>query len=137
MSAFLLPAQAAIYARLVADVTSATVYDDVPDQPDGMPDDAFPYIVIGEDTAQDWDTDDTLGSQVNCTIHVWSIYQGKKEVKEIMGEIYNSLHRNESNFSAAGYRFVDSLLQFSEVIDEDDGATRHGICRYLVTIERI
>lgn len=136
MSEFLEPVQAAFFTRLSAEVALATIYDDVPDMRDGQPDDLYPYVVIGEDTSNPWDTDDTLGSSVTCTLHILSRYQGKKEAKQIMGEIYTALNRQAANLSATGYRFVDCLHEFSEIIDEDDGATRHGVCRYRVTIEK-
>lgn len=136
MSEFLSPVQSAVYARLAAQVSSATTYDDVPDLPDGMPDSDFPYIVIGEDVANPWDTDDQLANTVLITLHVFSRYQGKKECKEIMADIYTALNRQAANLSATGYRFVDCLYDFGEVIDEDDGATRHGVCRYKILIEK-
>ncbi len=136
MSTFDLPVQQALYTRLAAQVSSATVYDDVPGLPEGMPNDKFPYIAIGEDFTGPWDTDDTLGSQVSATLHIWSRYEGKKETKEIMQEIYTALHRQAANLSATGYRFVDCLFDFSDIIDENDGNTRHGVCRYIITVEQ-
>ena len=136
MSAFLTPVQTAFYTRLAAEVSTATTYDDVPGQSEGMPDESFPYIVIGEDDSTSWDTDDTLGSVVLCTLHVFSRYEGKKEVKAVMGAVYDALHRQAANLTATGYRFVDCLHDFSEVVDDNDGVTRHGICRYRVTLEK-
>lgn len=136
MSEFLNPVQAAIFTRLSAAVSSAAIYDDVPDMRDGQPDDLYPYVVIGEDVSTAWDTDNSTGSTVLITLHVFSRYQGKKQAKTIMAEIYTALHRQAANLSATGYDFIDCLLDFSQVLDEDDGATRHGVCRYRVTIEK-
>ena len=139
MSEFLNPVQQALYTRLVAIVTSATIYDDVPGLPDGQPTANFPYVVIGEDVSSPYDTDDVLGSVVIITLHTYTrgdAAQGKKLAKTIMGEIYTALNRQAANLTADGYRFVDCLFDFAEVIDEDDGATRHGVCRYNVTIEK-
>ena len=135
MSGFFLPVQKAVYDRLVAQVNSATTYDDVPQLPDGQPSADFPYIVIGDDYGESWDTDDTLGNEVEITLHVWSRYPGKKEAKEIMQDIYTALNRQQANLSAAGYRFVDCLHSFSDIFDEDDGKTRHGLCRYIILVE--
>ena len=135
MSEFLNPVQQAVFTRLTATV-SATVYDDVPDLADGIPDADFPYVVVGEDTATDWDTDNSTGNVVRLTLHVFSYYQGKKEAKTILGEIYTALHRQAGNLSATGYTFTDCLFDYADVVDEDDGAIRHGVCRYLITIEK-
>lgn len=113
------------------------VYDSVPFQPDGTPQVNFPCIVIGDDTLAPWDTDDSLGTSATITLHVWSRYLGKREVKEIQGRIYAALNRQAANLSAAGYRFVDSLYEFSEIVEEIDGKTRHGISRYRITMEKV
>ncbi len=136
MSIFLTPVQTAIYNRLVAQISSAQVFDDVPGLPEGKPDSDFPYIVIGEDTGAPWDTDDVLGSQVFIMLHVWSRYEGKKQAKEIMSDIYNALNRQAPNLVAVGFRFVDCLFDFAEVFDENDGVTRHGVCRFKLTVEK-
>ena len=136
MSAFLSPVQDAIYNRLVATISSAQIFDDVPGLPEGKPNSDFPYIVIGEDTGRPWDTDDVLGSQVFISLHVWSRYAGKKEVKAIMRDCYDALNRQASNLSAPGFRFVDCLFDFAEVFDEIDGVTRHGVCRFKLTVEK-
>jgi len=104
MSTFHTPAQTAIYTQLVAEVSGATVYDDVPGQSEGMPDESFPYIVIGEDNVVSWDTDDVLGGTVLSTLHIFSRYEGKKEIKAIMAEVYDALHRQAASLSATGYR---------------------------------
>lgn len=136
MSQFLTPAQTAIYTRLVAEVSSATTYDDVPGLPEGLPDTDFPYIVVGEDYALPWDNDDQLGNNVYVQLHIWSRYQGKKEVKEIMGDIDAALNRQAANLSAAGFAFLDCLLDYSAVFSESDGKTRHGVCRYKLTMQK-
>lgn len=136
MSDFAYPVQTAVYSRLTSVVSSATIYDDVPRLSNGQPDANFPYIVIGDDDLQSWDTDDTLGATVVITLHIWSRYQGKKEVKQVMQDIYSALNRQAGNLSATGYRFVDSLHDFSTVMDDPDGATRHGVCRYQITVEK-
>lgn len=136
MSAFLLPVQDALYTRLNTEVTLATTYDDVPGEPDGQPMANYPYVIIGIDQAEPFDTDDTLGAYVTATFFTWSRYEGKGEIKQIQGEIYEALHRQAANLSATGYRFIDSLHLFSEVFEENDGATRHGVCRYRLTVEK-
>jgi hypothetical protein len=135
MSIFATPIQSAVYNRLSAEL-STTVYDDVPDLPAKLPDENFPYIVIGEDLLSTWDTDDTLGGSVLTTLHVWSRYNGKKELKEIMAAIYTALNRQAPALSASGFRFVDCLFEFAQILDQSDGKTRQGICRYRITIEK-
>lgn len=130
------PVQQAIYTRLSGEITGVTIYDSVPQSPTGKPEADFPYIHIGEDLLTPWDTDDTLGASVTVTLYVWSRMYGKKETKQIMAQIYDLLNRQHKNLSASGVRFVDCLFEFAQVLDQSDGKTRQGICRYRVTIEK-
>src|SRR5690554_4378261 len=81
------------YSPLMARATA--VYDHVPQTAQ------FPYVVIGDDTAIDFDTDDTTGAESTITIHVWSQKRGRKEAKQIQGDIYDALHRYELSVSGA------------------------------------
>lgn len=136
MSGFSTALQTAIFSRLTDQLSSYRVYDTPPNQPDGMPLANFPYVTIGDDTLSPFDTDDTLGMSATVTLHVWSRTDGKKQTKEILGLIYDALNRQAASLSAAGYRFVDCLHEFTEIIEEVDGKTRHGVCRYRVLMEK-
>lgn len=124
-------AQQLIYNTLNGSIT-ATVFDDVPDQPPGMPADSFPYVVIGYDDLQPFDTDDQTGAEVEVELHIWSTYEGKAEVKALFAEIYGLLHRQ--SLSISGATVVDCLHTFSTI--PEVGATKyvHGITRYRLTI---
>ena len=132
MSGFESDIQVEIFQVLDAGL-SHNVYDEVPSLPEGMPATSFPYVVIGDDTAIPFDTDDTVGADATITIHVWSQYRGRKEAKDIQGEIYRLLNR--SQLTIIGYNAVDCLWEFSETFVETDGATRHGVSRYRITIQ--
>lgn len=128
---YALAAQELLYTTLNGAI-SAQVFDDVPDQPPGMPADRFPYVVIGYDDIQPFDTDDQTGAEIEFEIHVWSTYEGKAEVKQLFEQIYGLLHRQ--SFSISGAVVVDCLHTFSTI--PEVGATKyvHGITRYRLTI---
>lgn len=117
--------QAAIYAKVSA--IGWPVYDHVPQETE------FPYIVIGDDTSTPWDTDDSIGSETTCTIHVWSRHRGRKEVKEIMRTVYEALHRQE--VSIIGGALVECQAEFQESFMDPDGLTRHGVIRFRLTVD--
>ena len=96
-------------------------------------DEAFPYVVIGDDTHNPLDTHSTQGSDSTITIHTWSRYRGKKETKEIQREIYNALHRY--SLVVAGVDTVDCQFEFGESLLDEDGLTRHGIQRFRVLLD--
>ena len=126
-------AQLAIFAALDGNISGLTIYDDVPMLPDGTPDANFPYAVIGDDTLNAWDTDDKTGAKISVYIHFWSRYAGMSEVKAKMGLAYDLLHR--ARLTAAGYNVIDILREFSDVSVDPDGKTRHGVQRYILTIQ--
>lgn len=118
--------QRAVFARL-ADQLTVPIFDDVPQ---GAP---MPYVVIGEDDSEPWDTDDSLGLDTDITIHVWSEYSGRKEVKDIMGQIYAALNRHE--LAVDGMHTVDCIFEYQDSFLDPDGVTRHGVIRFRLTTE--
>lgn len=117
--------QKAIYAKLDAALTQP-VYDDVPDNA------IAPYVVIGDDTFIEFDSDLVNGFEATVTIHSWSKYRGRSEVKTIMAAIYDALHRAE--FTVQGYNLVGCDCEYSETFLESDGVTRHGVQRFRILI---
>lgn len=118
--------QKAIYARLTQRLT-VPVFDDVPQ---GSP---MPYVVIGEGDSEPFDTDDSLGLETDVTIHVWSEYSGRKQVKEIMAQIYGALHRYE--LVIEGMHTIDCIFEYQDSFLDPDGVTRHGVIRFRLTTE--
>lgn len=139
--------QKAVYGALIADAGLAmvlagnmeddelpAVYDHVPQAKDSGSDMLFPYVVIGDDTALDWDTDTSVGKEATITIHSWSRYRGRLEIKQIQGEIYRVLHL--SNLMIEGYDLVLCFSEYSECLLDPDGLTRHGVQRFRLIIDK-
>jgi hypothetical protein len=141
--------QTAIFDRLVnwpslstlladrLDPTGATtgqpaVYDHVPQQVDSDSD--YPIVVIGEDTANDFSTDDCLGSEATVTIHIWSRERGRQEAKQVEEAVYDALHRH--SLSISGRHVVDSMWEYADTTLDPDGLTRHGVMRFRIMHEK-
>lgn len=130
-----LPVQAAMVAALKAAsaVTSllangaASVLDDV------APDTPYPYLAVGETTGRRWDTKTEGGMDQQVTLHTWSRYRGLKEAKEIMAAVVAAL--DGQALAVTGHDLVDLRLEFSEVLLDPDGLTRHGVQRFRVLTE--
>jgi hypothetical protein len=125
--------QVAIYNRLTNEL-SVPVYDHVPQADDAGADAAFPYVTIGEDSLEQYDTDTSDGFNGTVVIHVWSRHRGRKEVKSIQGEIYDALHRH--NLQVAGYHTILCYYLNSTSFMDVDGLTRHGVSQFRVLLER-
>ena len=79
--------QKAIYEELVT--LGYNVYDEVPE------DAKFPYIVIGDIDLSEGQNNFNDLLDINLNILVWSLWEGKKEVNDILSNIINaftSLH---------------------------------------------
>lgn len=115
--------QAAAYTKLNADGTLAgKVFDHVPQGT------AYPYIVIGEFTGVEFDTDDQDGAEITMTIHSWSRERGMKELQGLLDAAYGALH--DQNFVVADEVVVLCYFEFVQTMIESDGLTRHGVQRF-------
>lgn len=102
------------------------VFDDVPENT------AYPYVVIGEETATNIDTKDKEAHEHTLTIHVWSQYRGRKEIKNIMSSVYTTLHN--ASITVSGASLVNIRHEFENTLTEADGITRHGVMRFRVVV---
>lgn len=131
--------QKAIYEKLAASAEliakKIPVYDDVPQPEDSGKLCNFPYVVVGDDTLNQWDTDTEYGADAVITIHTWSRYTGKKEIKELQGYVYNALHNAE--LVIPGYVSVVCAFQDSKSFLDADGKTRHGVQTFTMLIEKL
>jgi hypothetical protein len=109
--------------------SGAPVYDSVPDNA------AFPYITIGEDVHNEWDTVNTSGSDATITVHCWSRTRGRKQVKELQGMVYDALHLNK--FESESYRNVSIYWESSSSFMDNDARTWHGEQVFRILIERV
>ena len=118
--------QSSVYSTLSNDNTlsstyGASVFDDVPE------DTSYPYITIGEDNISEFGTKDLDGTTSTMTIHIWSEYKGSKETKQIMDRIHDLLH--DSSLSVSGFNLINMRFEFSDIMRDPDGITRHGVMR--------
>jgi len=135
MSRYLIEAQKIVYDALNGNLPGVNVFDDVPDLPAGMPEDSFPYVVLGRDYSNAFDTDSWNGERVSVQVDVWSRYNGHKEAKEIMASVYELLHKQE--LTRAGVSVVDCLHVYSTIPDVGASNYVHGISRYELTLTEV
>jgi hypothetical protein len=120
--------QKAIYAKLNdatisgASVADVPVYDDIPEGT------SAPYINIGEETAINDGTKTVDAVEHTLTIHVWSEYRGRYEIKHIMEQVYQNLHN--AAITVSGASLVNIRQEFATTLEEPDGITRHGVMRF-------
>jgi len=123
--------QTTIYSTLSSDNTLTStlgsgVYDEVVEGA------TYPFVALGEETAIDYSTKDLDGGETTINIHIWSQYKGSKETKQIMDRIHDLLH--DSNLSVTGFNLINLRFEFSDIMRDPDGVTRHGVMRFRAII---
>lgn len=131
MSIAQFPLQEAVYSALSNDNTltstlGAGVFDDV------LEGTTYPFVELGNETAIDYSTKDVDGAEFTITLHVWSQYAGAKETKQIMDRIYDLLHN--SSLTVTGFNLINLRFEFSDIMRDPDGKTRHGVMRFRAII---
>jgi hypothetical protein len=97
------------------------VFDAVPEET------PTPYVTIGNPTVNDWSTKTFDGEDITFTLHVWSDYNGKKEVYEIFNLILEAL---SNPLPISGGFFMEfQRREFMEVLDDNMTGQKHGVIR--------
>lgn len=125
-------ALAAVLAEstLAGSPTEPAIYDHV-DQASVPEDDArFPYVVLGEDTAAEFDTDDTDGQETTVTLHVWDRRRGRKRLKQVLDAVYDALH--DATLTITGQVAVLCLWEYSETVPDPDVLVQHAVTRFRI-----
>ena len=102
--------QKSIFSTLNGNATgmggaNVPVFDDVPEGT------LYPYVVLGEETAVNNGTKNLDGVEHTLTIHAWSQYRGRREIKEIMQSVYENLHNTA--ISVTGASLVSIRQEFN------------------------
>lgn len=127
MSALGWPLQKAIFEVLSTALDPIAGYDAVPQKT------TYPYWTVGDDDSREWDTkpsdgDTGAGEDIDVTVHQWSRYQGRKEVKDMQAATYAALHNADLTLDAGKLTQIQWVSSTSFM--DEDGITRHGVMRF-------
>lgn len=131
--------QTAIYTLLAADgplnAIIVGVYDEVPQAAESEDNTAYPFIVIGDDQLQPWNTDTELGFDATVSVVIYSRYRGRLEIKQIADALYDALNRVD--LVVTGYQVLDCVVDNAGVDFSvlQDGVTRRGDFQFNVKFE--
>ena len=121
--------QRAIYAKLTGDAgvmsIAVGVFSDPEQAEDSGSNDPFPYVTIGGDDLDAWDTKTTIGTEATCQVDVWSRKNSSLQAKDLQSAIKSALHYQPLTITDAQH--VMTMQTTSGVTDDPDGETKHGI----------
>jgi len=118
--------QSSIYSALNVSAITTTlgcgVYDEV------VEGNSYPFITLGEETAIDYSTNNLVGAETTINVHIWSQYKGSKQTKEIMDKVHDLLH--DVSLTVSGVNLINLRFEYSDIMRDPDGITRHGVIRF-------
>lgn len=117
------PLQQAVYSMLAPLVAPVAVYDQT--APAGT---VPPYVVIGDQTADEEGDKTQDGERVTVTIHAWSRSSSRKEIKELMAKVMAAL--NKKTLTVTGFDPAYLTWEFSTDFLEEETMTKHGVIRF-------
>lgn len=126
--------QAAVFQRLNShtplqdELGADRIYDIVPDK------EVFPYLVIGEDDIDRFDTHDFYGFKGSVTIYVYDQSQGRsgyRKLKGIMSHVYEALH--DVDLGIPNRKQLEFAFSRQSVRTEDDNKTLEGTIEFTFT----
>lgn len=132
--------QQAIYTRLNdSSVTSllstyysplVAIFTDVPQADDSELETAFPFITIGGDTINPFDSKDDLGGSAIVQIDVWDRAASMLDLKVLVDAIDNRLRRQP--LAISGVTHITTELDSCVFSRDPDGKTKRALILYRV-----
>jgi hypothetical protein len=124
--------QQAAYAALagngpLAAMIGERLYDHVPQEV------AFPYVVVDQMQIRDWSTGTERGYEHVLMLHVWSRYEGKREIAEIADALRTVL--DDAELMLDDHRLINLNHQYADLKRDPDGETYHAIIRFRAVTE--
>lgn len=132
--------QTAVYNRLNnSAVTSllssyysplAAIFTDVPQAADSELETTFPFITIGADTINPFDSKDDLGGSAIVQIDVWDRASSMLDIKAVVDAVDGRMRRQP--LSIAGVTHITTELDSCNFSRDPDGKTKRALILYRV-----
>lgn len=114
-------------AALIALVGAGHVYDTPP--AGALP----PYVVIGDETANDYGSTAGDAQEHTITVHTWSEKPSTLQCKQIMRAVRDALHT--ASLVLGSGNLVYLRQEFKETFRDPDGVSHHGVQRFRALTE--
>lgn len=126
------PLQKALVERLETDPILMAMINGVYDEvEDGT---KLPYVQIGDDTANPYDTKTSYGEDATITLHCYAQGPGKTRAKQILNVVLQAITAKPLQIEG-GFEVEGIQREFVEVYQ--DGKAYHGVCRFRVYIKQL
>lgn len=113
------------------------VYDRVPENQDGTPNVASPYISFGPTSGVPDDYDCMDGVEITFQVDVWSWGDGEAygsaQCHKISDTVRRALHNAE--LTLAQNALVTLTCELFRILRDPDGVTNHGVIQFTAVVE--
>jgi hypothetical protein len=96
--------------------------------------DTQPYVVVYELPMNDASTDNTTDYECVLNIHVWVQERTTAKTGAIQQHIFDALNRYDE-LAVIGYTVSGIQSEFSTILRDPDGVTKHGVQRFRINFE--
>lgn len=113
------------------------IFDRVPEQQDGTPAVAWPYISLGPSSAIPDDYDCVDGEEITIQFDVWTSGSdeafGSTQCRKISGAVKRALH--DVDLALTVNALVTLQWETTRIVDDPNPAISHGVVTFTATVE--
>jgi hypothetical protein len=104
---------------------------------DAVPEDAvLPYITLGSFTCKNLGNKTADIVDVSMQVHIWSAYEGKREVNEIADDVTAILTSLPIDLAVDGFNVMSQDVDFFEAFPEEPEGY-HGVITFVAKIQNL
>jgi Protein of unknown function (DUF3168) len=94
-----------------------------------------PYITIGDMTVVN-DSTQGIGFQtITLVIHTWDQALSSLRLKSMMGAVMVALDDVDLTLTDGDFTHINSTFLFSQVFNDPDGLTKHGVQKFRIEVQ--
>lgn len=121
----------------VTDLVGTKIYDRVPENQDGTPNVASPYISMGPSSVLPADYDCVGGEEITIQFDAWSWGGGEAyssvQVRKIADAVKRALHG--ADLALTNNALVTLEHELTRIMRDPDGITNHAAIQFTATVE--
>lgn len=113
--------------------TGPAVYSKAPQVPKPEEETRFPYVVLGDDAAAPFDTDDVNGEETISSLHIWDAGDSPRRAKQIRDRVKAVLHN--ASLVVSGTNALFCYFNGSHSVPDPDPQLHHEVIDFRIVTQ--